>query len=83
MLRPSYFELSVIHRGTTTNDHKLRPYALSIAAILRSQVCACVYAGLGPRWSAASMPPSFAAILHSQAWAGGGGQCWRAGMARV
>eukprot|EP00887_Chlorella_sp_A99_P004115 scaffold23.g4115.t1 len=37
ILRPSYFELSMIYRGTSTRDHMTYMYALSLAAVLRAQ----------------------------------------------
>lgn len=38
ILRPSFFELSLIHRGAATGDHLTGSYALSLAAVLRAQV---------------------------------------------
>lgn len=38
ILRPSYFELSITHRGTAARHHLTSSYALSFAAILRAQV---------------------------------------------
>ena len=38
ILRPTFFELSVVHRGTTLGHHMTGSYALSIAAVLRAQV---------------------------------------------
>ncbi|KAL4457464.1 hypothetical protein ABPG75_012329 [Micractinium tetrahymenae] len=37
ILRPSYFELSVMERGTKTKDHMTTSYALSLAAVFRAQ----------------------------------------------
>ncbi|KAL4440742.1 hypothetical protein ABPG77_000451 [Micractinium sp. CCAP 211/92] len=37
ILRPSYFELSVMERGTRTKDHMTVSYALSMAAVFRAQ----------------------------------------------
>ena len=38
ILRPTYFELSVVHRGSEVKDHMTGSYAQSLAAILRAQV---------------------------------------------
>ena len=38
IVRPSFFEVSVIHRGASVRDHMVFSYALSLAAMLRSQV---------------------------------------------
>ncbi|PRW55924.1 alpha beta-hydrolase [Chlorella sorokiniana] len=37
ILRPSYFEVSVTHRGTSAKHHLTGGYALSLAAIFRAQ----------------------------------------------
>ena len=38
VLRPTYFELSVVQRGTAAAHHMTGAYALSIATFLKSQV---------------------------------------------
>jgi hypothetical protein len=38
ILRPTYFELSVVHRGASARHHLTGSYALSFAAVLRAQV---------------------------------------------
>ena len=38
MLRPTYFELSVTHRGASVAHHMTPSYAQSIAAVLKAQV---------------------------------------------
>lgn len=49
MLRPSYFEMSVTHGGTSARHHLAGSYALSLAAILKAQVrgprCGATHAG--------------------------------------
>jgi hypothetical protein len=42
ILRPTYFEVSVMQRGNNTKHHMTGSYALSLAAILKAQV--------RPRW---------------------------------
>ena len=59
ILRPTFFELSVVHRGTTLGHHMTGSYALSIAAVLRAQVrcampclaaCACAARPTANAW---------------------------------
>jgi hypothetical protein len=38
ILRPTFFEVSVIQRGTSAKHHMTGSYALSLAAVLRAQV---------------------------------------------
>lgn len=42
ILRPTYFEVSVIQRGTSTKHHMTSAYALSLAAVFKAQVRWCV-----------------------------------------
>ena len=50
LLRPSYFERSVVHRGMRAADHLTGSYALSMATFLKAQVGGWVHAGWAGIW---------------------------------